>query len=404
MIQSLVYFFIWPFLFFIIGLKRYYYKDYKLLALLFFIFGALTLTPTVDADISSYENFLYKYEDTDFSYILTNILKSLVGVGDRGFEIYLDIVNYLSNIFGGSMQLSFVFSALTFYIFWINILKILRKEHYLLNKDNTVALLLLIAFSIYIIYFRAINGRFYLAYWLFIWGAYKVINENNVKFILISLASIYIHQTFLFGVMILGLFYIVRNKKSLSLEIFLYILIVVANVINEFGISFIADNLNRISSTYTETYSSYADTRIIEIRGSRVRSWFLELRLPILFYSAFFAILLARLNKNIVFNKETWRFYYFFLYFWLVNSFTYEVFQLGTRFRNVLIGFMIILLFKIYNNNYHRKPPAELIVFFLAFILYKIVSLRILGDMISIYIFAPFGWLMSLILENITIW
>lgn len=404
MIYNLIYFLIWPFGAFATGLKYNYQREYQLIYLLFFIYASYTLIPSDHYDISLYENRFGDYENVEFSFFVKELLKSLVGAGDLGFEFYIDGVNYLSNLLHGGLQLSYAISAIVFYIVWSSTLNLLKKEYYSSSHSNFVALLLLICFSLYIIIFRAINGRFYLAYWVFILGAYKTLNNNNLKYILISFISIYIHQSFLFGLIILFAFYLIRNNRSFKIEIALYSLVIIATLINELGISFIADNLKLISPAYEQKYSSYTDMGIIEIRGSRLRSWFLTLRTPVLFYTTFLAILLARINKQISFSVETWRFYYFFLFFWAINSFTFMVFQLGTRFRNVLIGFMILLLFKIYNENYKGKIPYEIIIFFAAFFIYKLISIRIMGEIISAYIFIPFGWLFNMVLENFPLW
>jgi hypothetical protein len=200
-----------------------------------------------------------------------------------------------------------------------------------------------------------------------------------------------VHQAFLF-LCILSLVYFFTQKyiQNKKVEYVLLALIVVGTLYSQLGITYLSKYLTFFGDNYENNYSSYLKDSYIEGQLERDRKWFLVLRTPLLFYTLGFHILYLRLVKKINFDKDT-LLYFFILVFWVINAFTIEVPSFGDRFRNVLIGFFLLLLFKLYNRVYQLKMNYLVVLSLAFFVFHKIVSLKILEFYINKYTFFPFS-------------
>lgn len=75
--------------------------------------------------------------------------------------------------------------------------------------------------------------------------------------------------------------------------------------------------------------------------------------------------------------------------FSLVNAFTYAIPSFGPRFRNVLIGFILLGLFKILNENRYVRYNLHYGVLFFAIIFHNLASLRVFAEYINMYSYFP---------------
>ena len=396
-LYNLILFIIWPFAAFVDAIKRIRIKRYRFIIFLFFCISAIFIIPYEDGDIRLYERSIETYSQLGINAILLDLYLSLTGSGSRGFEMFIPLNSYLTSLIANDVRISFVITAALFYIFWIAIVTKLIEEYDGSIKPNNKALLLIFVFSIYIIFFRALNGRFYLAYWGAILGAYMIINEKKRLYFLLTLSTIFIHQSFIFFNAILLIHFLFQKYyKNKVGEIVLIGLIIGGAIFNQVGLKFVSENLSFLSDSVTDSFSSYTKESYIEnvAEWTTEKTWFQVLRGPLLFYSTAILLMILRFTKRDFFlldpRMKSW--YYFILLFWAVNSLTFEIPQFGDRFRNVLIGFMILLLFKIYKNASLKRYNLLFYIFLLSFAFYKLVTLRVFAEYINVYAFTPLPW------------
>src|SRR5690554_3777558 len=252
----IIYFIIWPFAALVEAIKNIRIKKYRIFFLIFFCLLAYYIIPYGEGDIRLYEKSVEIYSQFGLDAFFLDIYLSFIGEGSRGFEIFIPINSYLTSLIGGNVRVSFVLTAILYYIFWISIVIKLIKEFDLSNNThNRKALVLLFAFSIYIIFYRVLNGRFYLAYWGAIYGTYMIINEKKYKFLLLTLATILIHQSFIFfnGLLLVHIFFR-RYYNNKSGEILLFGLILIGAVLNQSGIKLVANNLSFLSDSVSDQF------------------------------------------------------------------------------------------------------------------------------------------------------
>jgi hypothetical protein len=168
---------------------------------------------------------------------------------------------------------------------------------------------------------------------------------------------------------------------------------------SQLGIDYLSKYLTFFGDNYESKYSDYLKDSYVEGQLERDRKWFILLRTPLLFYTLGSHILYLRFIKNIDFEKEN-GLYYFILLFWVINSFTIEVPSFGDRFRNVLIGFFLLLLFKLHNRIYQTKISFFVILTFAFFVFYKIVSFKILEFYINKWTYFPFSMAWSALFDQ----
>lgn len=399
-LYTIILFIIWPFGTFVHIIKKIRIKRYRAFILIFFCLLGYYIIQYSDGDIRLYEKSIETYSKFGLNAFLLEVFLSLKGNGSFGFELFIPINTYLTSLIGSDVRISFVITSLLFYIFWIGIINKLIKEYDFSSNKNKKALLLLFLFSIYVIIYRVLNGRFYLAYWGAVLGVYMIINERKKVYLLLTLSTIFIHQSFIFLNVIL-LIHILFQKyyKNRLGEVLLIGVIIGGVVLNQVGLKFISENLGFLSDNVADRYMGYTKDSYIEKSSERTefKTWFQVLRAPLLFYSTAILLLIIRFTKKNFFlldrSLKSW--YYFILLFWALNSLTFEIPQFGDRFRNVLIGFMILLLFKIYNKVNLKKLDFYFYVFLFTFAFYKIVTIRVFAEYINIFAFAPLPWLFN---------
>ncbi len=387
---------LWPFAGLLYGARYFNIKQNHFYLYFFFIFGAMIILPYEHGDIIGYLRRMELYSLFSFSDYLVEIGRSLRGEGMDGFELFLSTNTFLVSRFTTNIHVSFLVTTTVFYLAWIRIIRYVYQDYSAIQGKNLTLLLLLIAFSIYIFFIRAINARFYLAYWVFILSAYEIIINRNHRFIFLALTTIFIHQSYIFTILVFGLYYVIYSFNRIrTIEIVLFALIVAGTIYSELGLSLVSQNLELLGDTVENRYVAYTKDVYIEGWLNRDRAWFQVYRGYFLFYTLVTSILLLRFNAKIKFNEKVRRLYYFFLIFWAANAFTFNIASLGERYRNVLVGVGILLLFKIFYYNNQKRIPWYLWFFFAAFLLSKLVTFRIVSEYLPVWIFTPLSVVMN---------
>ena len=380
-------FLIYPFLSLISALFKFKEKQSQYIVLCFLMLAAYQTLPYADMLL-----YVHKFEEIRELDLRSFIAYLGLKFAEEGnYEVFVEINAFVISRFTDNVRYTFVVTVILLFVVWRGLINVLIKEYDFFNRKNHIALYFLICFGIYVIFYRVINGRFYLAYWIFIFAFHKVFVERRTKFFLILCLTVLVHQAFLFVSILSVLYFFLKNvMQNRKAEYLLLLLIVIGTLYSQLGVNYLSNYLTFFGDNYEAKYSSYLKDSYIEGQLERDRKWFLVLRAPLLFYSLAIHILYLRFVKRVNFDHEK-VLYFFILLVWVVNSFTIEVPSFGDRFRNVLIGFMILLLFKLYNRNLQRKINLPIILTLLFFVFYKIVSLKILEFYINEFTYFPFS-------------
>ena len=378
---------------------------YRFIIFLFFLLSAYLIVPYEYGDIQLYSQKLDEATKLNFSQFASSIKSIFTGTGEHGLEFFVELNLFIVSRFTNDLAYSFCITAGVVFIAWNAIVMILVREYDLNNsiQKNRTAIYLLLCFALYVIFFRAINGRFYLAYWVFIYSFYKIVAQKKFNYHLLLLCTIFIHQSFIFlNVLVVIYRFTIPYHKYKRFEYAFFALIVLGTLFSQTGFSIMNEYLGKIGGDF-DKYSAYTKEDYVKGQLDRDRAWFILLRTPLLFYGLATNVLIARFDKKIVFDKSTEKIYFFSLLLWSINSFTINVPSFGDRFRNVLMGIFLLLLFKIYNINNQGKIPIRMLIVFLFFFFYKLVSLKILDLYINKWLLFPFSILLDGILGRVPI-
>lgn len=381
---------LWPFLGIYHGLRRFRLKRYRLLILVFIVIASYLTLSYEFGDIMLYKN---TYEDIVNKLGINSWLDlGLVFLGNEGnFELFIPINVYIVSIFTENLAYSYALTGLVYYFIWSKLIIELVKDYDAIGvKAPRKMILLLICFSVYIIFFRVINGRFYLAYWLAILSIYFIIyKKRNIYYFLLA-GCILIHQSYVFILLLVMFFQVLRGvRKWKQFDLVLIFLFIIGSIFSELSIDLVSRNLDFFSTSIQDNYGDYVKESYVEGQVERDKKWFLVWRTPMLFYASFLLLIRLRYAKSIFLSQTNYTFFQFVLIFGVINSFTYAIPSFGERFRNVLIGFVILALFKIYNENRNLNFKTHLNLVLLFFIFYKIVTIRVFAEYINIYAYVP---------------
>lgn len=381
----------WPFLGLIIGLKKIRIRRYGILILIFVLISSFMVLPYEDGDIRLYQNTLdylteYGSDQTLFGLIYTLLIES-----GSELEIFVPVNVFIISSFTNNIAFAYLITGFVFYIIWIKLIRELAKEYFKFPKANSkLILLLLISFSLYIIFFRAINGRFYLAYWLAIMSIYFIFFKEDKWYYLLLACSVLIHQSYIFVVGLLLVFQLINSLRKFKwFDDILVILFFVGIAFSEFSVGFVRDNIEHVSYGVADNYSDFVKESYVESQSVRDRKWFLEYRTPVLFFIAYFLLLRLKYSKKVIINGGNYVLFQFVLVFSVINTFTFNIPSFGERFRNVLIGFILLTLFKIYNENRIILYKTHLILLIISFFAYKLVTFRVYAEYINLYAYFP---------------
>jgi|GEM_PF-3943457 len=393
LILILLSFFAYPLLTVVAAARKIRDWRYQAVILAFCLLGAYIIIPYDQGDIMLYQTRMEQYSGSTFMQFINEILANFTIGGLGGLEIFLNLNVFIVSKFTTDVAVCYCLTAAVFFLAWRAIVLTLVREFDAENEGhrNRPALALIVFFSLYILFFRVINGRFYLAYWIFIYGFYKVVAQRKNKYHWLLAATIFVHQAFIFMNVLVLVYHLVRPVfKFRQSEYVLFLLIIAGTAFSETGIAVVNNYLSTVGGDFEDHFSAYTTDHYIEGQADRQRKWFVVVRTPLLFYSLAAAVLTARYNSRFTFDEKATRIYHFALILWAVNAFTINVPSFGDRFRNVLMGIFLLLLIKIYTASRLERVP--IIFYFVAasFIFYKIVTIKMLEGYINKWLLYPF--------------
>jgi hypothetical protein len=385
--MKFIIFLIYPFATFFSSLLQFREKQNQYIVLFFFMMAGYQTLPY--ADMLFYVVKFNEIKDLDLSAFINYL--GIQFIVQSNYEVFIEFNSFIVSRFSDNVRYTFVVTVIVYFIVWRGLINTLLREYDSFGRKNRSALYFLLCFAIYVIFYRVINGRFYLAYWIFMFSFHKIFMENRKKYFILFVFTVLVHQAFLF-LCILSILYFFINKyiQNKKTEYVLLALILVGTLYSQLGVNYLSKYLSFFGADYQNQYSDYLKDSYIEGQLARDRKWFLLLRQPLLFYTLGFHVLYLRFIKKIKFDNDE-VLYYFILIFWVINAFTIEVPSFGDRFRNVLIGFLLVLLFKLYNRVYQSKLNYLVLISLGFFVFYKVVSLKVLEFYINKWTFYPFS-------------
>ena len=399
MIKYFYIFLIWPLIGFYSAVKNLEKKGSWLFLFLFITFGSITLISNDYADIRLHSQLLEAYENSGLVESFLILIEELSKFSLGNLEIYADLVAFTTSLFNQKVWFSYLIVGVTYFFFWNRLVSDLLIDFRNSIKLNTRFLyVLILIFAFHVAFYRAVNGRYYLAYWVFISSIYQIYIRNNTKWTLGLIISILIHQSFLILIAAVIVNWILEKwHKTRALEIVLYVLFVLGFFVGGSLIPAMRELVGVYSDTLGSHYDAYVGHGSFTRAAERSIVWFRVARLPLLTAPLIFMFVHARRKSRKETNARITKLYYLTLLLAVLVSWGFSIPQFGMRFWTVLTGF-ILLTTTLYSFSLKITQKKWLLYFLLiSDLFYLIVDLKIYSDTISLWIIMP----LSILLETI---
>ena len=285
-----------PVLAFVLALRYYKYKNLRKFILFFGGLYGLTFVPIPNSDATRYA-FYYSihtyYTFQDYLFDISNIFSETNSFPD----IYIYTLFYVGNLVTNNEQFFFFITGLIyFYVFSKLLNSFYDMDYQILKKVNGFFFLGIV----FILIFSAgISGvRWPLGLIVFLYGAYNLITQNEIKYYFIAVASILCHFSLAAAVGALTLYYFVPFIRKPKFLILFAIFSFVAGSLFTSIIFGNADALGEVASSKLEDYTREG---YVTKRASRQVNW--NWYVPIAHYGVYYFSIAATLFMWVMQSK-----------------------------------------------------------------------------------------------------
>lgn len=362
-----------PLLGFIVAVKTNSLQVVRWGIFMYILFLGSSFIVNKGTDISHYAEIFGKahmlWYSNGFGAVWTNFKNSFL----ESSELFMPTVIFIFSTFSGSTYF-FTFIISIFVGIAISNVYVTIRKYYINNPSSSNNLFVLI-FILVCGPSWSINGRFWLAFWVFMYIVLNYLIYKDKKWLFYALPIIFIHNGAILAITILY-FYHYTHKYLWSQSLYVG-MIIGAYILSTFANSFILEYSEILGGGYEKKAITYAKN-VVEYQEENTgqlisetpsfivqRDWILSNVLPILMFLSYFVLRYLKLGLV----KD---FYKFILLFFSFVVFFKDVPSLGGRYWLVwsyftILFFMYITTSKI-SINYASKYLAYFIVLFCAYV------------------------------------
>ena len=378
-------FLISPFITLLYGLKNYRQPWAKNTVWLFVVFFGMTLTvisdgPDINRHISQLENFhQFKISwDTFYASIYSDTPNP--ATGRVYLDVYQPLLTYLVSFFTANFHVLYTFVGLVFgYFYSRNIWFLIDNAGVKIKKEN---LILVLTFAFIVSFSSMQSIRMWTAAHVFFFGGFLYLFYNNKKGLWIALLAPLIHFSYLFALVPLAVFYLLRSRLHLYFGFY-----AATFFIGEIEMGVIRETLMSIlPDIFHGRIEAYAGDPSGEEGAGDGRRWYAQyygmaLRITIF---AFVTIMYFEGRKFIAANPALLALFSFALLFFGAAN-VMDLVSSGGRFYSVASLFGMASIFLYLQHAPREKLMRRLLPFaYPALALYVIVAVRIAFDWISV--------------------
>jgi hypothetical protein len=390
-------FVVWPFLTFLYSLANFSVKEYRKFVFLFFVYyGATFLISNPEVDANRYMDQLIGWSVKswdDYINSATALYSDSATPGQTDEMVATDpfvlTINYLLSRFTIYKGALFgVFAALLGFFYLKAIGQLYDYKKYI---NNRVTLFYLLYFAFLVSIF-SINGfRFWMACWVYFFGAYNFVTRKDhvtrwisIAYLFVACSSVLIHFSYILPVALLFLYFILGNRNYVYYPLLVMSFFVSINV-NEL-LNFQSIDAPESVREKSQRYLSEGYETLYSKNREGLK-WFI--RYPYTYYFAGFVLIFVRIkHKLALLEPGTNSLFSFLLLFFSFTNFVMNEGQL-IRFTAVFNLFAIAFIIRAYKDwNISQFRWVEGLGA-LAFTLHFFISFRIGSESINALLFGP---------------
>ena len=382
--NSIIIFLLWPFFALVYAFRNYKAIWAKDIIWFFVIFYGFTMTvhdvgeTTMDAN--RYKSKFVEMAGKDVSF--QEITSTFYDAEEQSLDILETIIIFsLSRVTNNPQVLFAVFGLIFGYFYSRNIWYLVNRVDRKIIWEN-IPILLTFAF---IVSFSSINGfRFWTATHMFLYGALPFLFEGKKKILWISALSVLMHFSFMFPLVILGIYILAGNRT-----IFYFILFILTFFIKELDITaignFLTNNLPDIFLPKVKTYTNIDYAEGLAADFEKV-NWYVQIYGDALKWSvtAFLVVIFFTGRKYLSKHINLKNLFSFTLLLSSVSNILSLV-PSGGRFLSLSNLFAVAFIFFYVQYAPRGKAIRRLIIVAIpALALFTIVSIRIAFDTMGV--------------------
>lgn len=265
-----------------------------------------------------------------------------ISYGEFERKDYFDyIVKFLIGQITDNYHIFFLTIAFVFAYFCLKSFRYFTCSQNFSNKYYVYVLAYLFM-SIQII---QINGvRFYPTAWMAIYALFKILHDNDKKYLLLLLITPLFHRAFFFLYIILFVVYLTKHKYRFWAVTFFFSIIFaeIAEVLITANINILPGNISEWAQSYIDTKTEFGD-------GGRLYDVF---ALAVRFYKYLLVSIMIINAKDFMKDSKTAKIYSFMLITMCITNFSMSISNLGSRFSMLAWPFIAYLWLEVINNRY----------------------------------------------------
>ncbi|NMW21084.1 MAG: hypothetical protein HKK67_05520 [Chlorobiaceae bacterium] len=383
---NMLLFLIWPFAVFINSINYFKYKSAKIFLILFF--GLYGYSFILD-DARNYDSERYAESFVQMALLPASnffeIIKQFNSQDGSSIDIVVTLLSFIISRITNNAHILFAVYSIFFGIFNVLSINILYNKYS--NNPNINTRLFLLFFLIINPIFN-INGiRFWLATWIFFYGAYFVIIDKNYKYLTLTAFAFLVHFSY-FSINILLIIYLLIGTNN----IFYYSLLAVSYVLPNFLFNHIKTILSYFSLGIQKHVSLYANPDQIKQNNLNIEGHRFELVYIDHFMYWFFVVVILFIvlnKKKIRFDINDKRLYSFIILLLSYVNFV-SIIPSGGRFKTLFYLFALAYILIIYTKYKYLKIDNITLIGFFIFIIDFIIVFRMGSENLNVILFLPF--------------
>lgn len=370
---------------FICALTNYSQKEAKKVVYIFLIYFGFTyfISTSYYVDAAGYALDLKANAALPFS----DFFKIIGGLytSDTSVDFIEPLISFIVSRFTDDYRILFGAFAALFGFFYLKSIDLLHNRY----KDNTGwKISINLAFFTVILPITAINGfRMWTAAWMFFYGAYHVILYRDAKYLLLTLASIFVHWSFLSANVILLIYFFSGNRN------YIYLPLAIASFVVPSIIAPLFQSISlRLGGAMQNRYQSYSSEEYVLQRHQSMEqaSWFLQLGNNLVFYYLLIAIIVIQLRYGALMKEKTEKnLFSFLLLFLAFVNFGKDIPSFGGRFQIVFFLFATLYVFLYFLKQPVRNVNLLTWIGLFPMLLYTAIVFRQGSEGINAWIFMP---------------
>lgn len=345
-------FLIAPIITFVIAIRNFKNRRVRKFIIFFGGFYGLVFIPIPDADATRYQSYYADLKDYNFNLYWHDIM-NLASTDNLFPDMYAYTMFFIGKFFSDNSQFFFMIIALVYFFVFVKLIGYIYDSNHNILKKNSglffIGILFLFGFS------SGINGvRWPLAIIVYLLGAVRLLTQNNIKYLLLAVTSVFIHFSFYPAVIALAAFYFIPFLRKPNV---LFGFALVALFAGTFFSNLIFSNAEVLGDIGQNKLSAYTAEGYVETRADTVGNWNFYVAIY-RFGNYFFAIAALTImwfsQKKMISNKVTSQLFGFAVLMTALSFMANAVVDLSTN-RYLSIVSFLTLTYLIYMGTINEK-------------------------------------------------